>query len=640
MADATVSVLMTAEESRLHQAVMNAAAAFAQLDTGVAKVAKSSRDAAKEEEALGRAARRVFDETRTPQEQYNARMEKLNALVKAGVTDQETFRRAAGRAGDELKGAGGAGVEAFGSKAVGMVKEFAGALGIGFGLAGAIQLVKQEWQAVVDVQNRALEATTTNAAAQRKFRAAAGFESNEEAKQFDEQIEKMAGATGVQGKELYLDAAKAFAVRHGQSKETAMQAVGTAAELFPADADKRQEFTQAILGVTQATGMKQRQAAGWLMASAQRSGIAPPDIAPLINALPGEDPRQVMALAQAVGASMGMDPTRAVLGLAQGLAKGVPAQTNADVQREKEELKAAEAAAEKSHQEYEDRVKERRINEAVYKQGPGQRQSYALRDLREEKEERARMGGLKAGFEARREALATKKRKQAGDTTEERLAYVQAHPELLDEIIEGMALRGPKAKTAVRQLLSGQGATYDLFRQAQAAGISPTDSAAALDKQLGIMGQGGNQLVVDFTRRWAQVRDSLEESGSAANTTRAIKAAIRKDLTPLLEDLGESAFGIKLSNLGHEISPDFVAEGQERLKRRAESLRHPVAMQRDITGNVQISPRKPDLGELEQAGTADKAAKLLEMIHEELMKLNAAQNRPKTPTLAPVNSRN
>ena len=315
MADATVSVLMTAEEARLHQAVMSAAAAFAQLDTGVAKVAKTSREAAKEEEALGRAAKRVFDETRTPQEQYNARMEKLNALVRAGVTDQETFRRKAKDLGDELKASGNKGVEAFGSKAVGMVKEFAGALGIGFGVAGAVRLIKDEWEAVIKVQERALEATLPVANAQRKFRGAAGFASSEEAAAFDAKIQAASTASGVTPKDLYIDAAAAMKERGMLSKAQTMQAVATGAKLFPADSADRREFIKSAMGMQEATGWSGQRAAGTLLAGAQRAGMSVPSMAPLLNALPGEDPLKVMALAQGLRAATEKDPGKAVIKL-------------------------------------------------------------------------------------------------------------------------------------------------------------------------------------------------------------------------------------------------------------------------------------------------------------------------------------
>jgi hypothetical protein len=325
MADNRVVVEMTGEEAKLLKSLENAATAFAGVDGSIAKITASARAAAKEEEQLATAAKRVYDETRTPAEQHNARMERLNALLKSGKLDQETYGRAAKMAGDELAAAGEKGHKAFGPEALGMVKTFAGALGIGTGLAGAIAMIKHEWKAVIETQKRALEATLPMADAQARFRGAAGFKDLAEAEEADKKIEEISQATGVKGVDLYKDAAAAMKNRFGQDKGKAMEAVGVAAELFPADPEQRAAFAQSILSVQQSTGMQGRQAAGWMLGSAQRSGMSAEAVPKILAAAPDEDPRLMMALAQGIGTSIRGDPTKALLSLMQEVNKiGIP----------------------------------------------------------------------------------------------------------------------------------------------------------------------------------------------------------------------------------------------------------------------------------------------------------------------------
>jgi len=69
--------------------------AGAKLDEGLKQSSNMAREVA-----------RVFEQTRTPQEQYAAQMTKLNAMLGAGAINQETYGRAALQAADALENAG------------------------------------------------------------------------------------------------------------------------------------------------------------------------------------------------------------------------------------------------------------------------------------------------------------------------------------------------------------------------------------------------------------------------------------------------------------------------------------------------------------------------------------------------------
>jgi hypothetical protein len=67
---------------------------------------KATDDATAAQEKLAEAGKRVFDDTRTPLEKYNAEMERLKGLLDANAISMDTFGRASKQADNELKGLG------------------------------------------------------------------------------------------------------------------------------------------------------------------------------------------------------------------------------------------------------------------------------------------------------------------------------------------------------------------------------------------------------------------------------------------------------------------------------------------------------------------------------------------------------
>lgn len=68
-------------------------------------------------------AGKVYEETRSPQERYEARLHRLGTLLRAGAIDQDTYARATARAADTLKGTG------LGARLAGTVGEAGRAIG-------------------------------------------------------------------------------------------------------------------------------------------------------------------------------------------------------------------------------------------------------------------------------------------------------------------------------------------------------------------------------------------------------------------------------------------------------------------------------------------------------------------------------
>ena len=504
-----IAYRLTADEKQAMDAVRRLAESMAGAEKSVKGVTDETKRLRKKQESMGRYARRAFEEAQSPAEKYTQQIKTLDDLLKKGKITQDEWTAASKKAADAMEEAGKKGKEAFGPEALERAKGFLGALGIETGIAGAVKLIKDEWEAVIKVQERALEASVPVADAQRKMRGAAGFANIEQAEVVDQQIEEISKQLGVTAKDLYLDAAAAMKDRHGLSREQALGAVATAAEMFPADAEGRRQFTQAMLGVQQATGMSGRQAGGWLMAGEQRSGMGAGELAPILNALPDQNPQQVLALAQAMGTATGASPTRGVQAIMQGLSKGVATKTSGGDYGREGTIKKR-------------RVRRRGIPSALGRDNPraanprrgrtSGRDSSARRPrsppLVRMRPKRSRMAGLRQGFQQRGVALHAKETESAGETFDEQLAFIQAHPESIDEIVKG--IRGPAGRTAARQILTGQGPAFELYRKALASGIKPAEAEAVLARQRGVMGAGPLQTTAAFNRGLNVTQESIE----------------------------------------------------------------------------------------------------------------------------------
>jgi len=92
------------EESvaRLNTAFFNGALSVQEYDQAMTLLTGKLPDTEKSLQALREAGQKVFNETRTPLELVNARMEELNRLLEAGVIDWDTYERAGSKALEAL----------------------------------------------------------------------------------------------------------------------------------------------------------------------------------------------------------------------------------------------------------------------------------------------------------------------------------------------------------------------------------------------------------------------------------------------------------------------------------------------------------------------------------------------------------
>jgi hypothetical protein len=104
MADFVVK--MTGDEAQLWASMQRIVGGTRELQRGFENVGKASRQAAQEQKVLEAAGKRVWDETRTPMERHNQRLQDLGKLLQGRAIDQETYGRAVKKSEQALADAG------------------------------------------------------------------------------------------------------------------------------------------------------------------------------------------------------------------------------------------------------------------------------------------------------------------------------------------------------------------------------------------------------------------------------------------------------------------------------------------------------------------------------------------------------
>jgi len=136
-----IALKATADYSAAQKAIQQHEKDIAKLTARFADMAGTSKKATKEQAALARAAKKMFDETRTPAERFNAQVARAGDLFRKGKINVETYNRAIEKANRSMQGAGQSGVAQIGAMTAGFVA--------GRGLTWAISKTKQlyaEWR--------------------------------------------------------------------------------------------------------------------------------------------------------------------------------------------------------------------------------------------------------------------------------------------------------------------------------------------------------------------------------------------------------------------------------------------------------------------------------------------------------------
>lgn len=595
-----IVVEMTGDEAKLHQAMMAAVADHAKLEQGVDKVAAKSKKLAREEAAVAREAKRIYEETRTPQEQYNARMARLNELVKRGGIDQNTFARASRKAGDELRRTGQKGQTAFGQKALGMVRSFAGALGISAGLAGAVQIVRKEYEALLAVQDKARESSLNLAGAQNAALRNLGADTAAERDAFIADVERVSKEAGVSQKFVYNLASSALSARGELSVADAMDAVKQAALYAPDSAEAGEALAGAALDIGKATGATPQQALGFAMevgkmARPTATGKIVENVAPAIGGAmqSGASPQSAAALWAALTGGMvdpqGRKAKTATLQVSAQLAEFLPEEDRYTIENGEKKL--------------------------------------------------ARKGtGLK--------------------TMEDRIAFLQRNADARLEFLTKANFE-QIARPSVEQVLSGMGATAQAYKQFYGRLPRLEESGPIFERRLAVQ----KDTPLQKTRALEQELEAEREGRrtTPAMQLPAHMAIIRKELTELFPDLGVSANKsamdeVQASGAGMRDpgSRRYWEIKRLQLGRRVEKLENPPDDEfgwgwffRDPDN---LPRRDPTPLEQERAGSGRQMLAKLDQLIQAIEKNSKStdsntdetrQAKPKSsPTLAPPNQNN
>jgi len=137
MSGAQINIKMNADEARAWEAFNKLRRGAKGLEDGLEKISAKSRALGKENARLERAAKKVYESTRTPQERYTQKMKELHQLLPRLVGGHETYRRKVAQLREEYKAARTASTSAFGSGAISQLKSYAlGFVGISTAIRG------------------------------------------------------------------------------------------------------------------------------------------------------------------------------------------------------------------------------------------------------------------------------------------------------------------------------------------------------------------------------------------------------------------------------------------------------------------------------------------------------------------------
>lgn len=257
-----------ADASSLHKAQEKSAA-------NNDKLTQSAKAAAKAARELERFAKQAAESVKTPQEKHIERTKKLDAAYRAGHLSVKQYNLALAQSRQELASAGKANNSVFGSQAVSMAKQLAGALGLTGGVAGAVALVRAELNDLWETQKQIRDASLTVADAQIKAFRNLGADSPEDRDAFVDKIKSMSDRTGISQRDLYLLASDALSARGDLSVDKAMEAVEAAAKLAPEDASVARALAGSALDIMKETGgeASAEQSVGFLQEVVSRSRV-------------------------------------------------------------------------------------------------------------------------------------------------------------------------------------------------------------------------------------------------------------------------------------------------------------------------------------------------------------------------------
>lgn len=201
-----------------------------------------------ETKKMAEAAKKAFDETRTPLERYAKKMQELNALVKQGAIDQETFARAAKKAADELNKADKAGG--------GMVKHALDAAAGYLSVAAALALVNTALERKNQLERAAADKQFDMATKQREALINLGTATKQERSEILGGVAGISKRTGVKQGDLMAALPGLTSAQGALTTQQMMSALEMAARIAPHNAETMGELALGLENTASLTGSK------------------------------------------------------------------------------------------------------------------------------------------------------------------------------------------------------------------------------------------------------------------------------------------------------------------------------------------------------------------------------------------------
>jgi len=234
-------------------------------------VATEAKKGSREQEAMGRAAKRVYREIETPAERYNRKLAELRQLLLAGKLTVEQYGRAARRAHDEADAAS----ERGGRGTAGWISRLAGVAAGYLSIQAAIQAVTREMESQDELRRQSRELAKELGDVQRETLVMLGPVPQKEREDFVKRMEALASELKPEGglRTIYATMATALSAGGGKVPE-AVAATREAARIAPQSAEAMTMISQALLHLGKATGTQDaRENMGFLLGVAQQAAV-------------------------------------------------------------------------------------------------------------------------------------------------------------------------------------------------------------------------------------------------------------------------------------------------------------------------------------------------------------------------------
>lgn len=302
--------MMTQGEAKVYQSLQELAKSWAGVDDATKKAGDDARRVAKEQAELGRQAATVWQQTRTPLEQYNQKLGQLSGLLQKGKLDQDTYNRAVVQAKHAYQDAAGAGQKAFGPDLLGtLAKAGAAYLGLSASIREVTGALTHHRQAQAEAAQSHLGVADIQAEALMNLSAGSDTEQARIVKQVEAMATKVRPAGGLKAAWQVFSAALSAS---GGNAAQALPAAEAALRFSPVNQQTAGQIGAALPDLASMTGMgpmanlgyiteigrlavstNQQQVSGYLVPAAKQLGA--------FGATPEEAAAAVSAVQKAMG---------------------------------------------------------------------------------------------------------------------------------------------------------------------------------------------------------------------------------------------------------------------------------------------------------------------------------------------------